>query len=106
MVVYLLFFPFYFLLGGGAFEKESYRATLYTKASCSYCKKVYRAVPDLESLVEIKDIEDPNNLEELLAIGKKGQVPCLVSNGVALYESDAIIASLTGSSSKGHNIQD
>jgi glutathione S-transferase len=67
---------------------------------------VYRAIPDLEFLVEIKDIEDPNNLEELLAIGKKGQVPCLVSNGVALYESDAIIASLTGSSSKGHNIQD
>ncbi len=105
-MIYSFFFPFYLILGGVTPEKGPHRATLYTKESCSYCKKVYRAVPNLESRVEIKDIEDPNNLEELLAIGKKGQVPCLVSNGVALYESDAIISTLTNSLSMRQDIED
>lgn len=34
---------------------------------------------------------DPNNRQELLKIGGKTQVPCLVIDGTALYESDDII---------------
>jgi len=35
--------------------------------------------------------EDTGAKEELIRIGGKGQVPCLVIDGKALYESDDII---------------
>lgn len=39
-----------------------------------------------------KDIRaNPENRQELLNIGGKGQVPCLVIDGKAMYESDDII---------------
>lgn len=34
---------------------------------------------------------EPRNREELIKIGGKPQVPCLVIDGKALYESDDII---------------
>ena len=42
--------------------------------------------------VPMKNIhEDTGAKEELIRIGGKGQVPCLVIDGKALYESDDII---------------
>ena len=42
--------------------------------------------------IQEKDISaDPQNREDLIRIGGKQQVPCLVIEGTALYESDAII---------------
>ena len=43
-------------------------------------------------VVSMKNIhEEEGAKEELIRIGGKGQVPCLVINGKALYESDDII---------------
>ena len=42
--------------------------------------------------IPLKDTTDPENREELIRIGGKGQVPCLVIDGKALYESMDIIA--------------
>ena len=41
--------------------------------------------------IPLKNVADYDNYEELLKIGGKGQVPCLVIDGKALYESDDII---------------
>ena len=42
--------------------------------------------------IPMKDTNvDPRNREELVKIGGKGQVPCLVIDGKALYESNDII---------------
>lgn len=43
--------------------------------------------------IPTKDIsQNPDLKDELVTIGGKSQVPCLVINGEALYESDDIIA--------------
>ena len=52
--------------------------TLYYKKQCPFCQKVLRFM-------------DQN---DLVRIGGKKQVPCLVINGKPLYESDDIIAYL------------
>lgn len=42
--------------------------------------------------IPLEDTSDSEQREELIAIGGKPQVPCLIIDGEALYESDAIIA--------------
>ncbi len=51
---------------------------LYYKKTCPYCQKVLRFMNDL------------------VRVGGKKQVPCLVVGGKPLYESDDIIAYLRG----------
>jgi len=42
--------------------------------------------------IPMKDTQvNPGNRDELIKIGGKGQVPCLVIDGKALYESNDII---------------
>jgi len=41
--------------------------------------------------IPTKSTMEGNNRSELIAIGGKGQVPCLVIDGKAMYESDDII---------------
>ena len=41
--------------------------------------------------LEIRNIQDRAIAEELIAIGGKQQVPCLVIDGKALYESADIV---------------
>lgn len=66
---------------------------LFVKKSCPYCIKVTEYMKDHEIEVELADIEaDPSNREELLQKGGKVQVPMLLINGEAMYESDDIIA--------------
>lgn len=96
-MIKFLFLPFFLFIEGGVTDKGALKPILYTKNFCSYCDKVYSKVPNLESRVEIRNIEDPKNLEELLRLGKKRQVPCLVTDGIALYESEAIISILNNS---------
>lgn len=65
---------------------------LYYMPSCPYCQKVisYMRKNDIE--VPMKDtMSNPEYRQELLKIGGKTQVPCLVIDGKALYESDDII---------------
>ena len=67
---------------------------LYMFETCPYCKKVMR---EIEASGR-KDIEYHNihkNEEDrldLIRIGGKQQVPCLLIDGVPMYESDDIVA--------------
>lgn len=69
---------------------------LYKYDACPYCQKVMREIARLgiTTLTMRDTMQDPTARQELLAKGGKTQVPCLVINGRALYESDAIIAYL------------
>ena len=65
---------------------------LYYKPMCPYCRKVLNHLEQTQASLTLKDIEaNPENEKELLSIGGKSQVPCLVIDGKALYESDDII---------------
>lgn len=69
--------------------------TLYTKATCPFCTRVFAVIDRLGIDVTIKDIaEDPAYAEELIARGGKQQVPYLVDTEaeVEMYESDDIVS--------------
>ena len=60
--------------------------------SCPYCKRVRDYLIKEGISIPMKDtMENPANRAELIAIGGKPQVPCLVIDGKALYESLDII---------------
>lgn len=66
--------------------------TLYHFPSCPYCAKVRNYLTKRGITVPLKDTQaDPRNRQELIGIGGKPQVPCLVIDGKAMYESDDII---------------
>lgn len=66
--------------------------TLYHFAGCPYCQKVRNFLSENKINIPMKDIhENPGYRDELIKIGGKKQVPCLVIDGKALYESMDII---------------
>ena len=67
---------------------------LYYRPTCPYCVKVLSFMNGAGIELELRNIQDPAIARELVAIGGKQQVPCLVIDGKALYESDDIIAYL------------
>ena len=64
---------------------------LYYFESCPYCQKVLRFLDREGITVPMKEATDQKIAEELVRIGGKYQVPCLVIDGKAMYESDDII---------------
>lgn len=70
---------------------------LYYSPTCPYCLKVLRFMKEHEMQIELASTLEPENYQNLLAVGKKNQVPCLFIDGKALYESDDIIAYLAQS---------
>lgn len=67
--------------------------TLYYKPSCPYCHKVLQFMESHDIELPLKNLmENSFHRQELLEIGGKGQVPCLMIDGQALYESDDIIS--------------
>jgi len=67
---------------------------LYVKEGCPFCEKVLRYAEKHRIYIEQKDIyKEKKNLEELLRIGGKRQVPFLVDEdkGVSMYESSEIV---------------
>lgn len=83
---------------------------LYYRKCCPYCLKVLRFMEEQGITMEKRDTTMPGVEEELIRIGGKRQVPCLVIKGqtslgndgdvaveteTALYESDDIIQYLT-----------
>ncbi|MBI3616769.1 MAG: glutaredoxin [Candidatus Omnitrophica bacterium] len=73
--------------------------TLYHKPGCPYCQKVItfmqqNGISDSAGTCRIilknRD-ENPGIRQELIDSGGKPQVPCLVIDGKAIYESDDII---------------
>ena len=66
--------------------------TLYHFAACPYCQKVRDFLNKEGINTPMKDIkENPAFRDELISIGGKPQVPCLVIEAQALYESLDII---------------
>jgi glutaredoxin len=66
--------------------------TLYHFESCPYCGKVRHYLNKRGISIPMKDThKDARYRQELIAIGGKPQVPCLVIDGKALYESNDII---------------
>ena len=66
--------------------------TLYHFQGCPYCQRVRDHVSKEGISVPMKDIhETPAYAQELVRTGGKAQVPCLVVDGKALYESLDII---------------
>lgn len=88
---YKLFLIIVFSLAGGSMISAS-DLELYVLPQCPYCHKVQQYIEKKNIQgIQIKNIQDPKNKEELISIGGKKQVPCLVHNKQALYESDEII---------------
>lgn len=66
--------------------------TLYHFQGCPYCTKVSDYLKRRKISVPMKDThETPGYHDELIKVGGKSQVPCLLIDGKALYESDDII---------------
>ena len=66
--------------------------TLYHSMSCPYCVKILNFMQTQGIAIPMKDThENPAYRNELIKIGGKPQVPCLVIDGKALYESADII---------------
>ena len=70
--------------------------TLYYKPTCPYCQKVLAYMQEQDIACEMRDTLQPGVRDDLIRIGGKGQVPCLVIDGQPMYESDDIIAYLHG----------
>jgi len=64
---------------------------LYYLEACPYCHKVIDYLSEQGIEIPKKEIHDSVYREELIEIGGKKQVPCLLIDGKALYESNDII---------------
>jgi len=65
---------------------------LYSQLYCPFCIKVLRYLESRDIDIEIRDVmETPKFRDELISIGGKSQVPCLIIDGKPLYESDDIM---------------
>ncbi len=66
--------------------------TLYYFPSCPYCRLVLDCLDRLDLEIPMRDIQsEPGARDDLVEIGGKSQVPCLVIDGKPLYESNDII---------------
>jgi glutaredoxin len=75
-----------------ATSKEKPQLLLYYTPWCPYSQKVLNYLTQIHKTVPMKNLQnDPKGKEELKKIGGKSQVPCLVINGKAMYESADII---------------
>jgi len=69
--------------------------TLYKFDGCYFCDRVLAVIEELELELSYRDtMSEPGARDELIRIGGKAQVPCLLINGDPLYESADIVAFL------------
>lgn len=65
---------------------------LYYFPSCPYCRLVLDCLDRLDKKIPMRDIQAEDGArDELIKIGGKGQVPCLVIDGEPMYESGDIV---------------
>lgn len=66
---------------------------LYYKPTCPFCQKVLNFMKTEGISLPLKNVDEhQEGRKELMEIGGKAQVPCLIVDGKALYESDDIVA--------------
>lgn len=70
---------------------------LYYLSTCPYCKRVIDFLDEKNIEYKLLDINEQENFNKLLKIGKKKQVPFIVdtNTGIVMYESNDIIKYLT-----------
>lgn len=75
------------------YAQENSHLVLYYRPSCPYCKKIEQYLKKEKKWDSFrkKDIRNQAVLEELIQRGGKRQVPCLMVNGKAMYESNDIL---------------
>ncbi len=66
---------------------------LYISETCPYCRKVIDILEENNIKYNKKNVIEPANLNMLLKLGGKAQVPFLddFENNISMYESDDII---------------
>jgi len=73
-------------------NKHNHKLVLYHFESCPYCVMVRNFIREHGLSIPEKDtLRDPSARKELISIGGKSQVPCLIIDGNPLYESLDII---------------
>ena len=73
-------------------NSEKHDLLLYYTTYCPYSQRVLKYLKKIHKLLPMKNLaNNPQAKEELRKTGGKMQVPCLVIDGNALYESNAII---------------
>ncbi|MEZ4316090.1 MAG: glutaredoxin [Myxococcota bacterium] len=81
---------------GAPSPNEPHALVLYKYDTCPYCRRVLRAIEQLELDVEMADIHrDRANRDALIQKTGRSTVPCLFIDGQPLFESLDIIAWLT-----------
>ena len=66
--------------------------TLFYIPTCPYCRKVLSFLKQNSISLNLKNRDgSKENRIELIKLGGKPQVPCLIADGKAIYESDDII---------------
>ncbi len=65
---------------------------LYKSDSCFFCHRVFGKMAELGMEIPCRDVwSDPDARGELMDKGGSAQVPCLLINGIPLYESADIM---------------
>ena len=64
---------------------------LYVKPGCPFCARVDRFMENAGIELEQRSILEGTNRDDLIAVGGKAQVPCLIVDGKPMYESMDII---------------
>lgn len=66
---------------------------LFYSESCPYCRKVINHFNENHIEYELRNINERENFERLMEMGKISQIPFLIDtdNGKMMYESDKII---------------
>ncbi len=73
-------------------SQKASKIILYHKPNCPYCKKVISYLEKIHKTIPMVDLQKhPEKKSDLIRIGGKMQVPCLIIQGKAMYESEQIL---------------
>jgi len=71
---------------------DTSKLLLYMKPTCPYCRRVQGYMKESGiKLAEVDITAQPEARDELVRVGGKAQVPCLLIDGEPMYESEDII---------------
>lgn len=88
----LIFSSFHFTPAYGAEKQQTYQITLYYSPQCPHCQKVLSYMRQAGIKVPMKNVKaDRKAKDELKEIGGYLVVPCLIVNGMAIYDANDII---------------
>jgi glutaredoxin len=88
----LILFPLFLLPFSSFAAAKPTSVTLYTSKDCPYCEDVIDYLHKIKKRVMVKNISESSTAKkELLRIGGKALVPCLIVDGKAIYAAEPII---------------